>query len=219
MSGRGWGRAMAVAVVLGLAAVIARPADSLAASGVEVAATKAQPRGSVYLFLGLLNVFSTGLDVLSGELKARGVPNTAMNYGGWTSSAANVEARYAQNPARTRPIILVGHSFGADAAITMSAELARKNIPVDLVVIFDATARQPIPSNVRHLINFYSPADGVGKKLAAGKGFRGRLENINIDSMKSAIDHLNIEKQSAFHKRVIREVLALYGRAAQLSSN
>lgn len=219
VSGRVWGRAVAVAVVLGLAAVIARPAESVAAGAVELAAAKAQPRGSVYLFLGLLNVFSTGLNELSGELRARGVPNTAMNHGGWMGPAGDIEARYAKNPSRARPIVLVGHSFGADAAITMSAELARKKIPVDLVVIFDATARQPVPANVRHLINFYSPTDGVGKRLAGGKGFRGRLENINIDSLKGNIDHLNIEKQPAFHRRVIREVLALYGRATRLSSN
>ena len=88
-----WGRAVVVAVVLGLAAVVARPVESLAASNVELVAAKAQPRGSVYLFLGLLNVFSTGLDTLSGELKAKGVPNTAMNYAGWMGPAADIEAR------------------------------------------------------------------------------------------------------------------------------
>ncbi len=216
--GPAWGRAVVMAVVLGLAAVVARPVESLAAGNIELAAAKTQPRGSVYLFLGLLNVFSTGLDTLSGELTARGVPNTAMNYAGWMGPAATIEARYAKNRGRTRPIVLVGHSFGADAAITMSAALARKHIPVDLVVIFDATARQPVPANVRHLINFYSPTDGIGKRLTPGRGFHGRLENINIDKLKEAIGHLNIEKQATFHKRVIREVLRLYGRR-QVSSN
>ncbi len=211
-NGRVWGRAVVVAVALGLAAIVARPVESLAAGNVELVAAKAQPRGSIYLFLGLLNVFSTGLDTLSDELKARGVPNTAMNYGGWTGPAADIEARYAKNPGRTRPIVLIGHSFGADAAISMSAALAKKGIPVDLVVIFDATARQPVPANVRHLINFYGATDGIGKRLASGRGFHGRLENINVDKLNSAIGHLDIEKQAAFHRQVIREVLALYGR-------
>ena len=212
------GRAVVMAVVLGLAAIVARPVESLAGN-VELVAAKAQTRGSVYLFLGLMNVFSTGLDTLSDELKARGVPNTAMNYAGWTGPAAAVEARYAKSRARTRPIVLVGHSFGADAAISMSAALAKKNVPVDLVVIFDATAGQPVPANVRHLINFYSPTDGIGKRLRPGRGFHGRLENINIDKLHKAIDHFNIEKQEAFHRRVIREVLALYGRRTRLTSN
>ena len=91
-----WGRAVVVAVVLGLAAIVARPVESLAAGNVELVAAKAQPRGSVYLFLGLLNVFSTGLDTLSGELKARGVPNTAMNYAGWTGPAADIRGALRQ---------------------------------------------------------------------------------------------------------------------------
>ena len=112
-----WGRAVVVAVVLGLVAAVARPVESLAAGNVELAAAKAQPRGSIYLFLGLFNVFSTGLDTLSDELKAKGVPNTAMNYAGWMGPAAEIEARWAQDRRRTRPIVLVGHSFGADAAM------------------------------------------------------------------------------------------------------
>ncbi len=207
-----WGRAVALAVVLGLAVVVARPVESFAAGNVELASAKAQPRGSVYLFLGLLNVFSTGLDQLSSELKARGIPNTAMNYGGWMGPSADIKAHWANDKRRTQPIVIVGHSFGADAAIAMAADLGKKGIPVDLVVIFDATQRQAVPANVRHLINFYGATDGVGKKLAGGKGFHGKLENINIDKLNEAIGHLNIEKQPVFHKRVIAEVLRLYGR-------
>ena len=109
--------------------------------------------------------------------------------------------------------MLVGHSFGADAAITMSADLAAKGIPVDLVVIFDATARQPVPANVRHLINFYS-ADRRRRKEALGRqGFPWQArKHQHRHAEERAIDHFNIEKQAAFHKRVIGEVLALYGR-------
>lgn len=210
--GRVWGRAVMMAVMLGLAAIVARPVEALVANDVQLVVAKAQPRGSVYLFLGLLNVFSTGLDTLSDELKAKGITNTAMSYAGWTGPAADIEKRWAKDKARTRPIVLVGHSFGADAAMAMAAHLGRDGIPVDLVVIFDATAHWPVTSNVRHLINFYGSTDGVGKKLSPGPGFKGKLENINIDKLHEAIDHLNIEKQPSFHQRVIREVLALYGR-------
>ena len=60
--GRVRGRAVLVAAMIGLAAIVARPVETLAGSNVELVAAKAEPRGSVYLFLGLLNVFSTGLD-------------------------------------------------------------------------------------------------------------------------------------------------------------
>lgn len=217
-AGRVWGRAVLVAAMLGLAAMVAQPAASLAASNAPVVEVKAQPKGSVYLFLGLLNVFSTGLDTLSDQLRARGVPAVAMNYAGWGGPASEVEARYARNKANARPIVIVGHSFGADAALAMAARLETKKIPVDLIVIFDATQRQPVPANVRHLINYYSPTDGVGKRLSPAKGFKGRLENINIDKLGKDIGHLNIEKQPAFHKRVISEILRLYGGSAKSAS-
>jgi hypothetical protein len=204
--------------MLGAAAMVAAPAVSQAASSAPVVQVKAQPKGSVYLFLGLLNVFSTGLDTLSDSLRARGVPAVAMNYAGWGGPAAEVETRYARNKAGARPIIIVGHSFGADAALAMADRLGKKNIPVDLIVIFDATQRQPVPANVRHLINYYSPTDGVGKRLSPAKGFKGRLENINIDKLGKDIGHLNIEKQPAFHKRVIAEILRLYGGSARSAS-
>ncbi len=219
-NGRVWGRAVALAVVLGMAALGARPVEALAASNVELAVAKTQPPGSVYLFLGLLNVFSTGLNTLSDDLKAKGIANTVMNYGGWLGPAGTIEKRWAKSKAAARPIVIIGHSFGADAAIAMAAHLGRDKIPVDLVVIFDATARQPVPGNVRHLINFYGATDGVGKKLSGGKDFHGKLENINIDTLHEAIGHLNIEKQPAFHKRVVKEVLGLYRRyGTRLSSN
>ena len=72
--GRLWARIAAVAVMVGVAAMVCRPVETFAASKVELAAAKKAPRGSVYLFLGLVNVFSTGLDQLSDELRARGVP-------------------------------------------------------------------------------------------------------------------------------------------------
>ena len=143
---RVWGRAFVVALMVGLAAVTLRPAESLAASDAGVIAVKAQPKGSVYLYLGLLNVFSTGLDSLGSKLRARGVPAVVMNYAGWGGPASEGESRYAKNKARARPIVIVGHSFGADAAIAMAARLGQKKIPVDLVVIFDATQRQPVPA-------------------------------------------------------------------------
>ncbi len=214
-----WGRAVLLAGVLGLAAVMARPVEALAASKADVqvaskasaAPVKVETHGSVYLFLGLLNVFSTGLDQLHSELKAVGIPNTAMNYIGWMGPAGDVAKQWAADKKIAKPIVLVGHSFGADAAIAMAAYLGKKGIPVDLIVLFDATQRQAVPANVIHLINYYGSTDGVGKKLPPADGFKGKIENIDINTQKGAVGHLNIEKQKAYHQRVIEEVLALYG--------
>ena len=210
-------RVVAVALVVGMLAAVALPGQSRAAGEVELAAAKRQPAGSIYLFLGLANVFSTGLDTLGDKLKARGVPANVLNYAGWGSIAAQIEARYKHDK-RALPVVIVGHSFGGDAVLLMSAELARKGIPVSLAVVFDATAAAPVPANVRHLINYYSPSDGIGKRLSPAKGFHGRLENINVDKLHKGIDHFDIEKDPSFHARVVREVLAVYGVRSRVSS-
>jgi pimeloyl-ACP methyl ester carboxylesterase len=205
----GW-RVVAAALAIGIAAAVVLPVQAKAAGEAELAAAKRQPAGSVYLFLGLANIFSTGLDTLGDELRARGVPANVLNYSGWGSVAAQIEARYRTDK-RALPVIIVGHSFGGDAVLQMSAELARKGIPVSLAVVFDATAAAPVAANVRHLINYYSPSDGIGKRLSPARGFRGRLENINVDRLHKGIDHFDIEKDPSFHRRVIAEVLAVYG--------
>jgi hypothetical protein len=68
---------------------------------------------------------------------------------------------------------------------------------------------------VRHLINYYSDNDMIGQKLSPGPGFRGQLENIDVDDLGWPIFHFNIEKQPAFHKRVIAEIVGLYGAPAR----
>jgi hypothetical protein len=179
-----------------------------AAAAVEPVAVAKEARGSVYLFLGLANVFSTGLETLSDQLRARGVRNTVLNYGGWPNAADDIEQRYRRDP-RALPVVIIGHSFGADAVVEMSAELARRGIPVALAVTFDATRVTPVPANVRHFINYYSGTDGIGKRLEGASGFRGRLENINVDALDKGIGHFDIEKVEDFHRRVIGEVLGV----------
>ena len=58
-----------------------------------------------------------------------------------------------------------------------------------------------------------SPSDGVGKRLSAGKGFHGQLENINVDKLNKGIGHLNIEKQASLPqaRRARGGALPLYG--------
>jgi hypothetical protein len=205
-----WLGALVLAFVLAVPAAI-HPAP---------AGSEGQSRGSIYLFLGGVGgIFSTGLDDLRDELRAHGVPATALSYVGWRSVADQIEAGYAADK-RALPVVIVGHSFGGDAALRVSAELGRHGIPVALVVIFDATnGTIPVAANVRHLINYYSDNDMIGKKLSPGPGFRGQLENIDVDELGRPIFHFNIEKQPAFHQRVIGEIVGVYGAAGARASN
>jgi hypothetical protein len=178
----------------------------LVASAALVSPGTAAPHGSIYLMRGLANVFSLGLDTLNGELRARGVPSIVTGYGGWQGIAQSIADRYAKDKGAA-PIIVMGHSFGANAALLLAAELNRKKIPVALIVTFDVVSDVTVPPNVRHVVNFYTK--GFGHVLQGAPGFRGRLENIDATLGHPEIDHLNIEKSPRLHARAAAEVLRL----------
>jgi hypothetical protein len=174
-------------------------------------ATAKTSGGSIYLMRGLGNVFSLGLDDLNAKLQAKGVNSVVLNYASWPQIANDIIARYQKNKASALPVVVMGHSFGADATLLLSAELAKHNIPVALVIEFDVVSNVPVPNNIRHLINFYESA-GNGRKLVAPPGFKGRLDNIDLSKTDASIGHLNIEKDPALHAKAIAATLAVLGR-------
>ncbi|MEJ0013901.1 MAG: hypothetical protein WDM94_15095 [Bauldia sp.] len=167
------------------------------------------PKGSIYLMRGLANIFSLGLDDLNTKLQARGVNSVVLNYSSWPEIAADIVARYKTDK-NALPVVVMGHSFGADATLLLSAELAKHNIPVALVVEFDVVSNIPVPKNIKHLINFYESA-GNGRKLEAPPGFKGRLDNIDLSKTDTTIGHLNIEKNAALHAKAIAATLGVLG--------
>ena len=84
----------------------------------------AQARPHVYLLRGLMNIFSLGMDSLAEELTKRGVYATVSNHSEWQSLADQAASNYKAR--REDPIILIGHSLGADAVMQMAAYLNRK---------------------------------------------------------------------------------------------
>src|SRR5215472_1814606 len=111
----------------------------------------AQPRAHVYLLRGLLNVFSLGMDSLAEELKGRGVDATVHGYGEWQTLADQAAADYKAR--KEAPIILIGHSYGADAVMEMAAYLGRKGVPVALAVPFDCSKSFAASDNVARVLN------------------------------------------------------------------
>jgi hypothetical protein len=62
----------------------------------------AQARAHVYLFRGLADVFSTGMDTLADELNKRGVYATSHNHADWQMLAD--KARLITRPRRKAPL-------------------------------------------------------------------------------------------------------------------
>jgi len=178
-----------------------------AATSILVWATPgmAQSRAHVYLFRGLADVYSLGMNTLAAELNARGVNATAHSHTDWQPIADRAAAAYKAG--KEGPIILVGHSLGADAVMEMADYLGDKGVPVALLVPFDGTQSFPVPGNVGRVINFTQRDYAY---MRPGPGFRGSLSNVDLSADRT-ISHTTIDKSPRLHARVIEEVLAIIG--------
>lgn len=168
---------------------------------------EAAPRrpGQVYLYRGILNVFSLGMDQIASKLQAVGVATSVSNHTMWSGEADQMIARYKAG--NREPIILMGHSAGADATISVARKLAQYNIPVALIVNFDPVAPAAVPSNVKQIVNHYV-ATGWGQAVAADKRFKGKLANVNESR---TTNHFSIDKDEALQRQTISRVLAVTG--------
>ena len=185
-----------------VAAVVMLALGSMAAAAQSTAGT-AQARAHVYLLRGLMNIFSLGMDSLAEELDKHGVHTTVSNYSEWQSLADQAASNYKAG--KEDPIILIGHSLGADAVMQMAAYLNRKKVPVALVVPFDGTGSFSTPANVGRLVNLTQRKYAY---MRPGPGFHGSLANVDV-SGDPEIGHVNIDKSPRLHTRAISEVLAV----------
>jgi pimeloyl-ACP methyl ester carboxylesterase len=165
----------------------------------------AQSRAHVYLFRGLADVYSLGMNTLADELNARGVYATAHSHTDWKPIADQAAAAYKAG--KEGPIILIGHSLGADAVMEMADYLGDKGVPVALVVPFDGTQSFPVPGNVGRVVNFTQRDYAY---MRPGPGFRGSLSNVDL-SGDTTISHTTIDKVPRLHIQVINDVLAIVG--------
>jgi hypothetical protein len=165
----------------------------------------AQSRAHVYLLRGLMNIFSLGMDTLAEKIQHRGIYATVHNYSEWQSLADHAAAAY--HAGTEGPIIIIGHSLGADAVVEMSAYLGRKGVPVALAVPFDGTQSFATPSNVGRVLNLTHADYG---RVYRGAGFHGSIANVDVSSDRN-IDHLNIDKSARLHAQVIGAILAVVG--------
>src|SRR5271155_3654104 len=165
----------------------------------------AEPRAHVYLLRGLMNIFSLGMDTLADELNRRGVYATVDNHADWQDLADSAAAKYKAGT--EGPIIIIGHSLGADAVMEMSAYLGAKGVPVALAVPFDGTQSFAASGNIQRVLNLTQRSYAYMRK---GPSFKGTLVNFDVSSDPS-IDHLNIDKSPRLHAKVIGEVLSVVG--------
>ncbi|MCO6435802.1 MAG: hypothetical protein J5J06_01795 [Phycisphaerae bacterium] len=178
--------------------------------------------GRVYCLRGLMDVFSLGLNDLARELRKEGVRAADMSGSRWRSLAVELEAE-AANGEPEEPIVLVGHSYGADNAVRLAWRLKKAGIDVDLLLLLDATAPPPIPDNVIRCVHYYKPTvlgaacpicfAGNPVVLAAGNERTVLLntvisrETLGADAV--GVGHFNVDAAPAIHRACEHEIMAI----------
>jgi surfactin synthase thioesterase subunit len=94
--------------------------------GLSFESVGAGPRPHVYLFRGLADIFSAGMDTLTEELKKSGVYATSHSHTNWKAIADRAAVDYKAK--KEGPIILIGHSLGADAVMEMANYLGEPQL-------------------------------------------------------------------------------------------
>ena len=184
-------------------------AVSLAAAVMAVAllwcsgALAAGPR--VILLRGWFGVFSTGMDNLGDELVAKGIAAEVHGHEYWDTSVADILRERASG--KISPIVLIGHSQGANNIISLAQALKPHNVPVDLLITLAPFLQNPVPGNVVRAINYYQ-VPGWGSPLVPGRDFHGKISNIDLAD-ELTIFHITIDKSSKIHAEIAREIAAL----------
>ena len=175
------------------------------------AAPAADGKGIVYLVRGGLNIFSTGMDKIADDLADRGIDAHTLGQAGWRKAATEAAERYRK---RKQAVVLIGHSFGANAAMLMADALGKERIPVALVILFDPTETLRAPANTARVINFLS-ADVVGNAMdvTPGPGFKGQIENVNNPD----VIHIQIDDKAELQERTVVEVAGAVGVRVRVS--
>ena len=201
-------RSTAAAGVAALTIAVAAIAGT--AQTASAACTKFKPTrpGEVFLWRGLANVFSLGMDAMGEDFSRLGIENCVYNHSGWKAAAEDLIERSKQKNGISYPIIIIGHSLGAGASPEMATYLGKRGIPVAYVVMYDPVVPTQVGPNVQEIVNYYIKKPNKDKILYPMADFTGQLANIDLSSRRD-IDHFNIDKRPELHKIVYQRTLEL----------
>jgi thioesterase domain-containing protein len=173
--------------------------------------------GEVYLWRGLANVFSLGMDEMGKQFSKLGIENCVYNHSGWKGAAQDLVERSKVPNGISYPIVIIGHSLGAGASPIMATYLAERGIPVAYVVMYDPVEPTKIGGEVQEIVNYYIYKPNKDKILKPMPDFTGKLENIDMSARKD-IDHFNIDKKPDLHNIAYARTIELSDAALAAAS-
>ena len=164
---------------------------------------------NVIMLRGWFGVFSTGLDTIADQLHAQGIKAEVAGHLQWSNAVSDILRD--RSAGESGPIVLIGHSQGANNVIDMARSLETHNVKVDLLVTLSPFLQNPIPANVVKAINYYQ-APGWGQPISADLGFHGKIVNINMAD-DTTVTHVSIDKNSKVQSEIVHEIAALAQQA------
>jgi hypothetical protein len=167
------------------------------------AALAAEPH--VVLLRGWFGVFSAGLDNVAEQLKTQGFDAKVAGHLTWSAEVAEILKERAAG--KIAPVVLVGHSQGANNVIDMARSLESHHIPVDLMITLTPFMQGTIPNNVVRAVNYYN-SSGWGQPIAGDPGFQGKIVNIDLAN-DPTITHVSIDKSVKVRIEIVQEITAL----------
>jgi pimeloyl-ACP methyl ester carboxylesterase len=184
------------------------------------AVTTTQPSrlGRVYVLRGFGDVFSVGMDTITEKLQADGVVATVHHHEQWRDIADQIILDRQRSPSPP-PLVLIGHSWGADDSIRIAQALAQQHVRVDLLITVEAVTPPAVPSNVLRAWNIYKPRPldfmpwWRGVPVHAESSDRPLLTQIDISRDWPAVDHwwlghTDVDNQPVVQDRIVALVLA-----------
>jgi hypothetical protein len=187
----------AVLTALLFAACLAVPAEAQTAAPAAV-------HGRAYLFRGLIGLIDWGMDQLAARIDREGVAADINSHLMWRDVATQAINDYRRDP---KPITVIGHSIGGDAAIEFSETLGAAHVPVALLITYDPNRSAPnVPGNVERYINLYQSSNILGGgDIEPGPGFHGHYASYNLKDRPEII-HVNLDKFDRIQEQLAAKI-------------
>jgi pimeloyl-ACP methyl ester carboxylesterase len=157
------------------------------------------------------------MNSLNDQLVAEGVRSHVYQADQWANVADEIAKQYKARP-DAEPIVLAGHSYGADNVVRIAQRLKDKGVKIDLIITLDAVTPPKVPANVVKVVNLYQSNGALdalpwlrGIPLEAERPGSVMLVNLDVrtertDLLEPGVNHFNIEKQEKIHAEVIKQI-------------
>ena len=163
--------------------------------------------GHVYMFRGLVDFMSLGIDEFMGELRSAGINAAVYSDLLGAVVAARIEREYA-HASTHEPVILLGYSSGVETVVSVARRLNRSHIPVVLLVTLDPPVPATVPPNVRSCMNYYERTV-PGVLLLSGSAMRAQspteIENIRLNQS----NHFTVDESREMRAAVLARIKEL----------